>query len=111
MTQSTTTSPTASRAGTARTRSTGGRPRGFMGGMTEARPGIITSEFWLTLLMTAVVIIFGYISDTFDNDLAWALGAGIVASYVLSRGIAKAGSREGPFVAYLDDDDGSPSRR
>jgi hypothetical protein len=88
-----------------------GRPRGFMSGMTEARPGIITSEFWLTLIMTAVVIVFGYVSDTFDNDLAWALGAGIVAAYVLSRGIAKAGSREGPFVAYMEDDDASSRRQ
>jgi len=84
------------------------RPRGAIGGYTEARPGIITTEFWLTIVMTAVVIVSGYISDTFDNDLAWALGAGIVAAYVLSRGIAKAGSREGPFYAYMeDDDDGS----
>jgi len=81
-----------------------------MGGMTEARPGIITSEFWLTMLMTAVVIVAGYISDSFDNDLAWGLGAGIVIAYILSRGIAKAGSREGPFVAYMEDDDDGASR-
>jgi hypothetical protein len=29
---------------------------------------------------------------------AWALFGGIVAAYVLSRGIAKAGSKEGPFI-------------
>jgi hypothetical protein len=81
------------------------RPRGIAAGATEARPGIITSEFWLTLIMTAVVIIFAYASESFDNDLGWALGAGIVASYVLSRGFAKCGSREGPFVAYFRDDD------
>jgi hypothetical protein len=82
-----------------------------MGGMTEARPGIITSEFWLTLLAAAAVITFGYISDGLGVDNGWALGAGIVAAYVVSRGFAKAGSREGPFVAYLDDDsDGSPRR-
>jgi hypothetical protein len=38
------------------------------------------------------------VSDTFSNDLAWALFGGIVAAYVLSRGIAKAGSKEGPFI-------------
>ena len=88
-----------------------GRPRGAMAGMTEARPGIITSEFWLTLAMTALVIIAGYVSDTFDNDLAWGLGAGIVAAYVLSRGIAKAGSREGPFFAYMEEDGGDGGSR
>jgi hypothetical protein len=71
--------------------------------MTEARPGIMTSEMWLTVLAAAVVVIAGYVSDTFDNDLAWALFAGIVAAYILSRGIAKAGSREGPFVARMGD--------
>jgi hypothetical protein len=43
-------------------------------------------------------VIAGYVSDTFSNDLAWALFGGIVAAYVLSRGIAKAGSKEGPFI-------------
>ena len=79
------------------------RRRGFVAGSTGARPGIMTSELWLTILMTAIVIVFGYVSDTFDNDLAWALGAGIVAAYVLSRGFAKAGSREGPFMIDLGD--------
>jgi hypothetical protein len=66
-------------------------------GETEARPGIMTTEFWLTLLAGATVVIAGYVSDTFSNDLAWALFVGIVAAYVLSRGLAKAGSKEGPF--------------
>jgi multidrug efflux pump subunit AcrB len=75
------------------------RRRGMLfAGETEARPGIMTSEFLLTLLAAAVVVIAGYVSDTFSEDLAWALFAGIIAAYVLSRGIAKAGSKEGPFV-------------
>ena len=65
---------------------------------TEARPGIMTSEFLLTVLAAAVVVIAGYVSGTFSEDLAWGLFAGIIAAYVLSRGIAKAGSKEGPFV-------------
>ena len=78
---------------------TRGRRRGMLfAGETEARPGIMTTEFWLTLLAAATVVIAGYVSDLFAEDLAWALFAGIVAAYVLSRGIAKAGSKEGPFV-------------
>jgi hypothetical protein len=72
-------------------------------GETEARPGIMTIEFWLTLLAAATVVIAGYVSDLFSEDLAWALFAGIVAAYVLSRGIAKAGSKEGPFGFRRDD--------
>jgi len=76
----------------------GGRRGLFVAGETEARPGILTTEFLITLLAAAVVVIAGYVSDTFSEDLAWALFAGIVAAYVLSRGIAKAGSKEGPFL-------------
>ena len=74
-------------------------------GTTEARPGIITTEFWLSILSAIGVVVAGYISDTFDNDLAWALGAGLIAAYVLSRGFAKSGSREGPFLLSMSDDD------
>ena len=51
--------------------------RGFVSGTTEARPGILTTEFWLSLIMTVTVIIAGYVSDAFNVDTAWALGAGI----------------------------------
>jgi multidrug efflux pump subunit AcrB len=76
----------------------GGRRGTLFARETEARPGIMTTEFWVTLLAAATVVIAGYVSDTFSNDLAWALFGGIVAAYVLSRGIAKAGSKEGPFI-------------
>jgi hypothetical protein len=99
MTQSTTTRSAAT-TGTA-----GNRRRGFVAGSTEARPGIMTTEFWLSLLMAVVVIIAGYVSDAFDVDTAWALGAGLIAAYAISRGLAKAGSREGPFMVDLNDDD------
>lgn len=70
----------------------------FVAGETEARPGIMTTELWLTLASAATVVIASYISGAFPIRLGWALFAGIVAAYLLSRGIAKAGSPEGPFV-------------
>jgi len=88
-----------------RTQNNGERRRGFIAGATEARPGIMTTEFWLSLLAAIGVVIGGYVSDTFDNDLAWALGAGLIAAYTLSRGFAKSGSREGPFVIGTGDRD------
>jgi hypothetical protein len=78
--------------------------RGFVAGATEARPGLITTEFWLSVLAAIGIVIAGYVSDTFDNDLAWALGAGLIAAYTLSRGLAKCGSREGPFVISTERD-------
>jgi hypothetical protein len=90
----------------ARSRSVDGqrRSRAFVVGETEARPGIMTTEFWLTILSAAAVVIFAYASDTFTTDTGWALFAGIIAAYVLSRGLAKSGSREGPFVIGSDGD-------
>jgi hypothetical protein len=83
---------------------TRGRRRGMLfPAETEARPGIMSTEYWLTLLAAATVVIAGYVSDVFDENVAWALFAGIVAAYVLSRGIAKAGSKEGPFSVRRDD--------
>jgi len=64
----------------------------------------MTTEFWLCLLSAVAVVIAGYVSDTFDNDLAWGLGAGLIAAYALSRGLAKCGSREGPFIIGADRD-------
>lgn len=65
---------------------------------TEARPGIITSEFLLTLITSIVVVVAAYISETVPQRWGWALFTAIIVAYILSRGIAKAGSREGPFV-------------
>jgi hypothetical protein len=59
---------------------------------------MMTTEFWMTLLGAIGVVIAAYLSDTFDNDLGWILGVSLFATYNLSRGLAKAGSREGPFA-------------
>jgi hypothetical protein len=85
--------------------SRGATPQRSFWGETEARPGIMTSELWLALASAATVVIASYISGAFPIRLGWALFAGIVAAYLLSRGIAKAGSPEGPFVVG----DGGPS--
>jgi hypothetical protein len=79
--------------------------RGFVAGSTEARPGLLTTEFWLSIAMATAVIVAGYFSDALNVDTAWALGAGVIAAYALSRGLAKAGSREGPFIISSSDRD------
>ena len=76
--------------------------RNFVAGSTEARPGIMTTEFWLSIAMATAVIVAGYFSDALNVDTAWALGAGVIAAYAVSRGLAKAGSREGPFLVSND---------
>jgi hypothetical protein len=64
----------------------------------------MTTEFWLSLLGAIGVVIAAYVSDTFDNDLGWILAVSLIATYSLSRGFAKSGSREGPFAGSFDSD-------
>ena len=101
---STTHTGTAQMGRTEPRRGTDSGRRGFVAGSTEARPGILTTEFWLSIAMATAVIVAGYFSDALNVDTAWALGAGIIAAYAVSRGLAKAGSREGPFIISSDRD-------
>ena len=84
----------------------GARPRrgGLVAGDTEARPGIITTEFWLTLATSVIIVIAGYVDEGFTVGRAWTLATVILAAYILSRGIAKAGSSE-RYVADMRDND------
>lgn len=69
---------------------------------TEARRAFVTTEFWITLLTAAALVIAGYVEDAhLAADHAWSLAAGVIGLYVLSRGIAKAGSRD-PRIQNVD---------
>jgi len=62
---------------------------------TETRRSFVTTEFWLTLAAAVAVVIAGYWDEAnLEVGLAWALAIGLVGAYVLSRGIAKAGSHD-----------------
>ena len=69
---------------------------------TETRRAFGTTEFWLALITSVVVVVAGYWHRAhLDVTLAWALGCGVMALYILSRGIAKAGS-DNPKIRELD---------
>jgi hypothetical protein len=72
-------------------------------GSTEARPGLLTTEFWLSLAAAAAVVIVSYMDDNLDVERGWTLGIALLAAYVISRGIAKAGSSE-RFIGFRDSD-------
>jgi hypothetical protein len=70
---------------------------------TETRRSFMTSEFWLTIVAAVVMIVVGYADDNgLGVNRAWALTAGVIGLYILSRGIAKAGSSD-PQIRDLDD--------
>jgi hypothetical protein len=69
----------------------------------ETRRSFMTSEFWLTIVASVVMVVVGYADDNgLGVNRAWALTAGVIGLYILSRGIAKAGSSD-PEVRDLDD--------
>lgn len=77
----------------ARYRSNGRQERGFFIS-TESRPSFVTSEFWLTIIAATAFGIMAYASDALNERWGMAFAAAVVVAYVLSRGIAKAGSSD-----------------
>jgi hypothetical protein len=64
------------------------------GSWLETKPFAATSEFWLTIVGIAAVLIAGYVVDdpAFNLFRAWLLATVLASAYIVSRGIAKAGS-------------------
>lgn len=70
--------------------------------LRETKPFMRTSEFWLAIAGIVAVLIAGYASDdSLDAARTWALVTAIAAAYIVSRGLAKAGSHDDHW-----DDDG-----
>ncbi|HET9769642.1 MAG TPA: hypothetical protein VFS16_02045 [Acidimicrobiia bacterium] len=61
---------------------------------TETRRSFVTTEFWVMLVAAAAIMISAYTDNAFDIDQGWTLVTAIVVGYMVSRGFAKAGSRE-----------------
>ena len=61
---------------------------------TETRRSFVTTEFWVMLAAAVAIMVSAYNDAAFDIDQGWTLVTAIVVGYLLSRGFAKAGSRE-----------------
>jgi hypothetical protein len=59
----------------------------------ETKSFILTSEFWVAAGAAAAVLIAGYALDDIAEATAWKYGVWIAIAYIISRGIAKAGSQ------------------
>jgi len=59
----------------------------------ETKSFILTSEFWVAGGAIAAVFLGGYALDDIAQTTAWRYGTWIAIAYILSRGIAKAGSQ------------------
>src|SRR5215211_775227 len=59
----------------------------------ETKSFILTSEFWVAAGAAAAVFLAGYALDDIAETTAWRYGTWIAIAYIVSRGIAKAGSQ------------------
>lgn len=86
---------------------------------TETKQAFKTTEFWTMIAVVAGILIASVLvdqgegtgsaaSDAFSASRAWLLVAIVAVGYMVSRGLAKAGSRE-PYWADQDDLPGNKS--
>ena len=77
-------------------RAVGSERRSF----TETKLGLKTTEFMLTIAMIVALVVAVYVGDA-DLDAAdgWRYASWVAAAYIVSRGLAKLGTRE----PYTDD--------
>jgi hypothetical protein len=64
----------------------------------ETKPSIRTTELIVMILAVAAVLVASSQDDSLDGKWAWTLVAALAIGYMLSRGLAKAGS------GYVGDD-------
>jgi hypothetical protein len=62
------------------------------GAHDETKWALLTTEFWAMVLLVAAILIASAISDSLDDVRAWTLVAIVGTGYILSRGVAKAGT-------------------
>ena len=61
--------------------------------LPETKTFALTSEFWVFVVGVAAMMFAAYVLDDIANPTGWRFAAFIGIAYILSRGIAKAGSR------------------
>jgi hypothetical protein len=77
-----------------------GRSRTF----TETKAGFKTTEFVMMLAVVVAILIATYVADAdLGANEGWRYISWVAAAYILSRGIAKAATRE-PYRQRLDND-------
>ena len=61
--------------------------------LDETKLSLKTTEFWAMAGVIAAILVAAAISDSLDDVRAWTLVTVVAAAYIVSRGLAKSGSR------------------
>jgi hypothetical protein len=71
-----------------------GRAPGFVrSGHDETKLSLKTTEFWAMVGIIVAILIASAVSDTLDDVRAWTLVAAVAIGYMISRGLAKSGTK------------------
>ena len=62
------------------------------GAHDETKWAPLTTEFWAMLIVIVAILIAAAVSDTFGDRRAWLYVAIVATGYIVSRGLAKAGT-------------------
>jgi Ca2+/H+ antiporter len=65
----------------------------------ETKWSVLTTEFWAMVVLIVAVLIAAAVSDSLDDVRAWTLVTVVGTGYIVSRGIAKAGTDHWPAGA------------
>ena len=68
------------------------------GAHDETKWAPLTTEFWAMVILIAAILIASAVSDSLGDRRAWQLVTVIGAAYIVSRGIAKAGTERAGFA-------------
>ena len=78
------------------TRATTDRPvvsrRGYIAERDETKLSFLTTEFWAFVASVGAILVAVAQADNFESPRAWTLVAAVTIGYMISRGLAKAGS-------------------
>jgi hypothetical protein len=73
---------------------TGTAPGGVVARLTtETKQAFKTTEFWAMAGLIVAILIASAVSDSLDDVRAWTLVAAVGIGYMISRGLAKSGTR------------------
>jgi hypothetical protein len=59
----------------------------------ETKLSFKTTEFWAMAGLIAAILIASAVSDSLDDVRAWTLVTAVAIGYMLSRGLAKSGTK------------------
>jgi hypothetical protein len=59
----------------------------------ETKNALKTTEFFAMVAVTAAILIAAWVSDSLNDVRAWTLVAAVAIGYMVSRGLAKSGSK------------------